>query len=51
MLCQKLMNDNDTILFDIFKKLFNNFQTSGNGFSDNKRFSRYSQNFNCKNLK
>ena len=32
MLTSKKRNGNDVITFDIFKELFNNFQTSGNEF-------------------
>ena len=39
--CQQKMNDNNVISFYILKELLNSFQTSGNEFWDNKRFSRY----------
>ena len=35
------MNGNEAIIFEILKELLNSFQTSGNGFWDNKHFSIY----------
>ena len=35
------MNGNEAIVFQILKELLNSFQTSGNGFWDNKHFSIY----------
>ena len=42
---------NGAVIFDISKKLLNSLQTSGNGFCDNRRFSKYKRSRNCPNIK
>ena len=41
---------NDAIVFNNLKELRNSFQASGNRFWDNKQFSRYKQNCNCRHF-
>ena len=48
---QQKMTWNDAIVFNNLKELRNSFQASGNRFWDNKQFSRYRQNCNCRNFK